>query len=103
MDQWIPGIGGSSSQVKWDRLYDRTFNNSKIGKYIDTTTFENTMPALTKCLQEFLSKPYFREIDWVSEAVKDRMTGEWSNFSEIIGVKQKIKYFIVRIGLYSRN
>jgi len=102
-ERWIPDIGGGISQVKYDRLYDRTFNNSKIGKYIDTATFEKTIPALEKCLHDFLSNPHFRSIDWVSEAMKDRMTGDWSHFGEIIGVKQKLKYYIVRLGLYSRK
>ena len=99
---WIYGIGGAKGQVKWDRLYNRSFDNSKINKFIDTSTFEKTIPALTKSLNAFLDDPKFKDIDWVSEAMKDRMTGDWVNIKEISGIKPKLKYIIVRLGLYNK-
>ena len=100
LDRWDYLMGGGPMQVKWDRLYDRRFDNSKISKYIDTSTFKQTLPAMSECLSAFIDNPEFKPINWGCEAKKDRLTGEWTKISEITGVKQKIKYLLIRCGLY---
>lgn len=99
LDNWIPAIGGSPDQVTYDRLYNRRFDNTKISKFIDISTFSQTLPALTECLSNFICQPIFNSINWRLEAEKDRLNGEWTNFSEIQGIKQKTKYFLTRVGL----
>jgi nucleoside-diphosphate-sugar epimerase len=100
LESWKPYLGGNKYQVKWDRLYDREFNNTKINNYIDTSTFQDTISALSNCLKSFLHNPKFKRINWRSEALKDRATGEWANIKEMPGVKQKLVYFFYRMGLY---
>jgi hypothetical protein len=100
LENWLPVIGGSAYQVKWDRLYNRCFDNSKINNFFDTSSFKDTLTTLAGCLSEFIDNPCFTAIDWGAEAKKDRLTGEWTPLSEINGVKQKVKYFLMRIGLY---
>lgn len=100
LESWQPYLGGNKSQVRWDRLYDRTFDNSKINNYIDTSDFQNTLSALSKCLESFLQNPQFKPINWRYEALKDKATGEWANMREISGVKQKLVYLLTRIGVY---
>ena len=102
LDEWKPFMGGNKYQVKWDRLYDRTFNTNKINKYINTTKFSPTFTALSECINGFIAKPLFKQINWSSEAVKDRLTGEWANISEIKGVRHKLIYYLARLGIYSR-
>lgn len=100
LKSWKSFMGGNKYQVRWDRLYDRTFDNSSINQYIDTSQFKPTIPALSSCLIDFMATPKFKKINWGSEAMKDRLTKEWADFGEIRGVKQKIKYYLIRLGMY---
>lgn len=100
LPQWRPFMGGNKYQVKWDRLYNRIFDISKITHYTNTTEFKSTIPAISSCLAEFIKNPQFKKINWSNEAMKDRLTGEWAGFKEIKGFRNKLKYYIVRIGLY---
>lgn len=100
IENWQPYLGGNKYQVRWDRLYDRKFDNTKIGKYIDISTFKDIQVALSECLEFFIQNPQFKQINWKNEALKDKVTGEWTNMREITGVKKKTLYFLTRIGLY---
>lgn len=99
LDEWTPLVGGGAMQVKWDRLYNRSFDNTKINGYIDVSSFNKTIPALSNCLSSFIEHPYFRPIDWKAEAQKDRIFGNWTKLSSIKGAKMIIKYLLYRIGL----
>lgn len=98
-DKWESYFVGNVFQVKYDRMYDRKFDNSRINDFIDTSTFKDTIPTLTQCLSAFLENPYFKPINWRKEARKDRLTGEWARQSEIQGVKHKVIYLLNRLGL----
>lgn len=50
---------GGRYQVLFDRHYNRVFDNSKIGGFIDVSTFREPMAALEECLRIFLKKPDF--------------------------------------------
>lgn len=79
-------------QIKYDRLYDRTFDNSKIesvrGKYDYKPCFE----GLEECLNNFLENPKWLSMNIKYEAWCDRQTGEITPLSEIPGKKNKLKY-----------
>ncbi|WP_349342825.1 NAD-dependent epimerase/dehydratase family protein [Marinobacter sp. MMG032] len=83
-------------QIKYDRLFNREFDSSKIGEFVDLEALTELESSLTDCLDEFLEKPQFLPIDWRSEAIKDRYTGEVAKLSEIGLWKQKIKYLLYR-------
>ena len=83
-------------QTKYDRLYDRAFDNAKLAAIIDMRNFKATEQGLTDSLQQFLQRPAFRNIDWRSEAIKDRYCGEITGLSEIGDVKQALKYLYYR-------
>lgn len=83
-------------QVKYDRLFDRVFDSSKIAKLVDLNSFRSTEQGLVHCLEEFLEKPEFLAIDWRSEAIKDRYSGEIASLKEFSYWKQKIEYLIYR-------
>ena len=99
LDKWSPLVGGGGMQVKWDRLYNRRFDNSKINCFIDVDSFNKTIPALSNCLSSFIEHPCFRTIDWKAEAQKDRVVGGWTQFSDIEGAKQRFKYLLFRFGI----
>lgn len=83
-------------QVKYDRLYNRKFNNSKIAQFVDVDSFTSIQDGLKGCLEEFIRDPVFKPINWHAEALKDRKTKEFTRLSEIKGIKQKVKYLIYR-------
>lgn len=85
-------------QVTYDRLYNRTFDNSKIKQFVDTATFIRPTIGLAQCLTQFLNtKPLrFKTPNWQEEALKDRLTQETTPLSEISGAKQKIKYCLFK-------
>lgn len=89
---WNPG----KYQIIYDRLFDRKFDNTKVSSYIDTKEFTHFKTGLTNCLTEFLENPEFLNVDWRSEAIKDRYTKERTPLKEISGLKQKTKYIIFR-------
>lgn len=100
LGEWKPFLGGNQYQVKWDRLYNRTFDNSKINKFIDTSSFKPIRESLFNCVSSFLSEPQYKPIRWDYEARKDILTGEKACMKEISGVRQKIKYHLGRMGLF---
>ncbi|MEZ8865789.1 NAD-dependent epimerase/dehydratase family protein [Vibrio splendidus] len=83
-------------QIKYDRFYDRVFDNSKIGKYIEVNDFTSFTKGLKTCLNGFISNPDFLLINWGGEAIRDKYTGEFSYLSDISGVKNKLKYIYFR-------
>jgi len=83
-------------QIEYDRLYNRIFDNSKIENYIDVSGFVSPFDGMKKDLNSFISNPDFLAINWRSEAIKDKSTGDYSYFSEIKGYKNKLKYFYHR-------
>lgn len=83
-------------QIKYDRLFNRTFNSSKVAGFVDVNAFISPEQGLTRCLKAFLENPQFLVIDWRSEAIKDRYCGEVASPKEIGHWKQKIEYLIYR-------
>lgn len=100
-EKWEKHQGGSERQIKYDRLYDRRFDNSKIARFIDVKSFKPTLQALDDCLTDFIRNPKFKEINWWSEAYKDKLTGEWTPLKDIPTIKQRIKYLLIRCGFWS--
>lgn len=83
-------------QIKYDRLFNRQFDSTKIAQYINTNLFAQVETGLKSCLEKFLKDPKFKVIDWKTEAIKDRQTKEHTPLMEIRGLKQKIKYLLYR-------
>lgn len=98
----IGKVSGRLEQITYDRLYDRTFNNSKISKicpYILEVV--PTKKGLHDSLCSFLEgKRSFRDIDWRAEGYMDKRTHEFCRISEINGIKNVLKYLIARITPY---
>lgn len=84
-------------QITYDRLYDRVFNNAKIGRFIDITQFKDPLLSLESCLETFLENPRFKYISARHEALKDFATREWTPHSQIPSLKQKLRYIATRL------
>lgn len=102
-DKWQEFYGGGKWQVKFDRLYDRVFDNSKINQFIDTKSFRDTKKELSHCIKSFIDKQSFLFTNWESEAKKDILTNEWTQLSTIPSLKQKLKYLLIRLQLYKKQ
>jgi len=85
-------------QVIYDRLYNRTFDNSKVKQFIDTSSFTTPQKGLSEALTQFLAAQprQFKTPNWQEEALKDRLTQQHTPLSEIAGAKQKIKYYLFK-------
>lgn len=96
--------GGRYEDYVYDRMYNRIFNNEKLAKIIDVSTFTTPQEGLTKCVRNFIEKPQFKSINFTSEIYKARLTGEWPSLNEIKGLRKKlffelVKYRIIPISL----
>lgn len=87
-------------QIKYDRMFDRKFNNTKISHFIDIKAFTPVEVGLRRCLRKFLENPQFQGIDWRAEAIKDRYSGEVASLREINNFEQKAKYLLYRFLKY---
>ena len=81
---------------KYDRVYDRRFNNDKISHYIDVSNFTKVADGIKECVKQFLDSPRFKTIDWKKIALYDRMLHDKTPLAEICGIKSKISYYIIR-------
>lgn len=87
-------------QLKYDRLFNRMFDSSKVAEFVDINTFLPTEEGLISCLEKFLENPKFLPIDWRLEAIKDRYCNEVASLSELGNWKQKLRYLIHRFITY---
>jgi len=83
-------------QIKYDRFYNRKFDNTKINQFIKTDDFISIQDGLITCLSDFIKNPKFLAISWRKEAIKDRYCNERTPLKEITGLKNKIKYLLFR-------
>lgn len=87
-------------QIRYDRLYNRTFSHSKIkavsrgGKR--SIEFKSTFCGLEYCLDSFLKNPKWLGMNAKYEAWSDCQTGEFIPLLKIPGVMNKLIYFKYR-------
>ena len=86
-------------QIKYCRYFDRAFDNTKIGAFIDVSSFVTPEEGLSASLYEFFRKPHFRPINWALEAINDRAAHERTPLREIPTFKKKILYICYRYNL----
>ena len=86
----------SKYQIKYDRLFNRQFDNTKIGDIIDINSFTTVELGIKKCIKDLINTAKFKKINWKLEALKDKQTNEKTPLREIVGMKQKIIYLLYR-------
>lgn len=84
-------------QITYDRLYDRIFDNTKISRFFDTRQFKDATQSLQSCLDAFLEKPRFLQVNAKHEALKDLVTNERTPLGQLPSLKQKIRYIATRL------
>lgn len=94
--KFVPRSLDDTAQVKYDRLYNRIFDNSKISQAVPKFKPVSIREGLSECLSEFVKDNHqFRAIDFGSEGRMDRLTGKFTPLNEIPGLKPKVKYFVL--------
>lgn len=83
-------------QIIYCRYYNRSFDNSKIGEYIDINGFEDPLSGLAVSVRKCLEKQAFCPIDWKIEAWNDIAAKEKTKLKEITGWKNKVLYICYR-------
>lgn len=92
-------VYGATYQIKYDRLFDRSFNNSKIRQFCDTDQFLKPEKGLSHCLESFISDGAHFNYDVAGYNGRvDRFIREF-NLNSIKGTINKAKYLIRRIGV----
>lgn len=79
-------------QIKYDRLYDRTFDNSKFESVRGKYNYKSCFEGLDECLNLFLENPIWLSFNTKYEAWCDRQTGEITPLHEIPGHFNKVRY-----------
>lgn len=98
-DKWESWQGGFEYQVKYDRLFNRRFDNSAILRVASNMEFNGLYNSIKSAMSEMVKHPSFGVVDYAKEAAKDRYTGEWTKLSEIPGFRSKVKYILIRLGI----
>lgn len=90
-------------QYKYDRIYNRIFDASKIRAFTSKTNFHPPAIGLEKCLRAFLKNIHFHKINWRLESQKDVITGDLPNISEFATIKDFSTYSKSRIKYTVKN
>ena len=83
-------------QVIYDRYFNRRFDNSKIGAFMDLSSLKPPLLGLKECLESFLKKPQFGLIFSSWEATADKLVKEHTSLWELPNWKQRVKYLVYR-------
>ena len=91
--EWIKNVKKDYDAVRYDRLYDRRFNNQKLHSLCGPYEFVTPELGLAQCLEQFLreSRP-FQKLHWKYEAYVDRITNEETPIDEIPTVEGRQRY-----------
>jgi nucleoside-diphosphate-sugar epimerase len=82
----------SSAQIKYDRLFNRSFNSTKLIETVGEVDFLSIHDGIQKCMREFLKNPKWRTMNAKYEAWADRLTGEHTPLKDIPSKKGKLVY-----------
>lgn len=93
-------LGGYA--IKYDRLYNRMFDNSKIENFCkNQKEYVQMREGLEMCLREFLKDGgRFLQLSWKNEAFMDKLMHERTKLKEFESLEFKLKYFICRYTPY---
>lgn len=95
-------IAGNKYQIKYDRLYNRSFDSSKVDNISEyKEAYMSLNKGLKICLEKFIDEnKKILDIQWNLQAYMDKVAGEKTPLKEIPTVKEKIKYVIYRYFLF---
>lgn len=85
------------AQVRYDRMYNRRFDTTKIASFFDISRIRPPLDALALRVEEALSgAASFGPINWRAEALRDRAAREHAWFGEFSGRRTTAQYLAYR-------
>ncbi len=88
---------GNTCQVKYDRLYDRVFDDGKIRLLTgEDIVYTSPREGLRRCLEELLDSGEMKAVSWAVQGYMDRFAGERTPLKEIPDAKRRVKYLLCR-------
>lgn len=86
-------MGIHSYQAKYDRMYNRIFDNTSIMEDLGKTEFIPLHEGVKACLTEFLNgNRTFKRIPWTNQGVYDRISNEYTQIFKMGKVIDIIRY-----------
>ena len=84
-------------QVKYCRLFDRCFDNTKLMQTVPALRFSSTLDTLQRCLEQFIERGCFSGSTRVlNQAILDKVSGEYIPPKDIHGIRRRIGYIVYR-------
>ena len=85
-------------QIKYDCIYNRRFDNSKINKVTNNSIqYTSFNEGCEKCLLSFIKHPSWRSINWKLNFWMESLLNEKISFWDVIGYKEKLRYLKFRV------
>lgn len=79
-------------QIKYDRLYNRTFSMNKLNGLCGEINFTDYETGIEKCLKEFMNNPDWLALNIPLEAWADKQNNEMTPLWQIKGFKEEVRY-----------
>lgn len=86
----------SQYQIRYDRLYDRKFDNAKILSIDPSLSFISPEEGLTKCVEAYIKDWRKTKVSYLEEAERDCITKEHIKLNTIKSSRDKVIYFVCR-------
>jgi len=101
-DIWNPYFGGGEYQWKYDRLYDRKFDNKKICQFVPDDTFKPTKESIKFALKTFvrLYQPTILDLNQEVEWERSVLTGQFLPIYKIRGKRRWLKTLAYKCHIY---
>lgn len=80
------------AQIKYDRLYNRKFDSSKIDSVCGKINYTDLKVGIENSLTEFIYNPKWLNLNYRYEAWADSIAKERTPFKDIEGKKTKLRY-----------
>lgn len=82
----------NAPQIKYDRLYDRVFDNTKLVEACGKLEFKSLEQGLDESIKLFLDNQRWKDINWRFEAWADQKAKEYTYVHRIPGLRAKLAY-----------
>ena len=79
-------------QTRYDRMFDRSFDNAKIKALMGNANFLPVWDGLTRGTLDFLKNPKYRLIPWKRMGFYDRLSHGKFMLMSVPGFKDKLRY-----------
>lgn len=102
-EAWNPSFGGALYQWKYDRLYNRSFDNSKICKFVSDEIFTSTELKIKEAISRFVRNytPNVSDLNQNRELRRGVLTGVYLPLGKTLGIKRKLKLIGYRLHIFN--